>query len=134
MASTYTYDPSMITRKGKDQMRFELGDTVIQGGNMTTALCDEEYEAIITKYPDNWLMAKFQCLDAIVMRFAYEVDTKIDGLSYSLSDRYPRWKALYDDLKAELAAQNAAGALRADKCALKPPVFRKFMFENRRRF
>ena len=26
MASTYTYDPSMITRKGKDQMRFELGD------------------------------------------------------------------------------------------------------------
>ena len=134
MASTYTYDPSMITLKGKDQMRFELGDTVIQGGNMTTALCDEEYEAIIAKYPDNWLMAKFQCLDAIVMRFAYEVDTKIDGLSYSLSDRYPRWKALYDDLKAELAAQNAAGALRADKRALKPPAFRKFMFENRRRF
>lgn len=134
MASTYTYDPSMITLKGKDQMRFELGDTVIQGGNMTTALCDEEYEAIITKYPDNWLMAKFQCLDAILMRFAYEVNTKIDGLSYSLSDRYPRWKALYDDLKAELAAQNAAGALRADKRALKPHVFRKFMFENRRRF
>ncbi|MGO5028967.1 hypothetical protein [Candidatus Agathobaculum pullicola] len=50
MASTYTYDPSMITLKGKDQMRFELGDTVIQGGNMTAALCDEEYEAIITKY------------------------------------------------------------------------------------
>ena len=37
MASTYTYDPSMITLKGKDQMRFALGDTVIQGGNMTTA-------------------------------------------------------------------------------------------------
>ena len=64
----------------------------------------------------------------------YVVEIKIDGLSYSLSDRYPRWKALYDDLKAELAAQNAAGALRADKRALKPPVFRKFMFENRRRF
>ena len=134
MPATYTYDPSLITVEGKNRMRFELGDTVVQGGNLTAALCDEEYEAIIAKYPDNWLMAKFQCLDAIVMRFAYEVDTKIDGLSYSLSDRYPRWKALYDDLKAELAAQNAAGALKVNKGALKPHVFRNFMFENRRRF
>lgn len=134
MPATYTYDPSMITVEGKDRMRFELGDTVVQGGNLTAALCDEEYEATIAQYRDNWPLAKFRCLEAILMRLAYQVDSTIDGLSYSLSDRYPRWKALHDELKSELAAQNAAGALKVNKGALKPHVFRNFMFENRRRF
>ena len=134
MASTYTYDPAMITREGKDQMRFELGDTVVQGGNLTSALCDEEYEAIIKKYPENWMMAKFRCLEAILMRFAYEVNTSIDGLSYSLTDRYPRWKALYDEMRDELIAQSGAASLKANKRALKPPVFHNFMFQNWRRF
>lgn len=28
---TYTYDPSKIQENGKDRMRFELGDTMVEG-------------------------------------------------------------------------------------------------------
>lgn len=98
---TYTYDPSKITEAGKDQMRFELGDTIIENGPMTSPLCDEEYEAIISKY-SNWKKAKLQLLEAIVMKLSFEVTTSIDGLSYSFSDRAERWREMLKDLKKEL--------------------------------
>ena len=47
MAKTYTYDPAKINENGKDRMRFELGDTMVEGGAETCALTDEEYNAII---------------------------------------------------------------------------------------
>lgn len=31
MAGTYTYEPAMITSYGKDRMRFELGDVMVDG-------------------------------------------------------------------------------------------------------
>ena len=34
---TYSYDPARIRERGKDQMRFELGDTVTEGGADTCA-------------------------------------------------------------------------------------------------
>lgn len=43
---TYSYDPTQIRARGKDQMRFELGDTQTDGGADTCALADEEYEAV----------------------------------------------------------------------------------------
>ena len=94
--ATYTYDPSKITESGKDQMRFELGDTIIENGPMTSPLCDEEYEAIISKYP-NWKKAKLQLLEAIVMKLSFEVTTSVDGLSYSFSDRAERWREMLKD-------------------------------------
>ena len=45
----YTYDPTRITEGGVDQMRFELGDTVVDLDTITSPLCDEEYEAILKK-------------------------------------------------------------------------------------
>lgn len=69
MPATYTYDPSMITVEGKDRMRFELGDTVVQGGNLTAALCDEEYEVTIAQYwriaataPAGWIPDTYQTI------------------------------------------------------------------------
>lgn len=97
---TYSYNPANICDSGVDQMRFELGDTIVDLGEVTSPLCDEEYQAIINSTP-KWKKAKLKCLKAIVMKMAYEVNTSTDGLSYSLSDRYERWKAMYDELKKD---------------------------------
>ena len=48
---TYTYDASKIAEHGLDQMRFELGDTMVEGGVETCALSDQEYKAVIEAYP-----------------------------------------------------------------------------------
>lgn len=95
---TYSYNPLLITAKGVDQMRFELGDTIVEGEGITSALCNEEYQAMIETH-SSWKKAKLACLKAIVMRLSFEVNTSTDGLSYSLSDRYERWKAMYSDYK-----------------------------------
>jgi hypothetical protein len=117
---SYNYDPSQITAKGKDQMRFELGDTMVEGKEMTCALCDEEYAAIIpTKIHTTrqWKKAKLACIESIFRRFSYEPDTKDGNLQLSLGDRAKLWKQMYDDLKAELkagaASPDAIGMLAA---------------------
>ena len=46
MAGTYTYEPAMITSYGKDRMRFELGDVMVDGKERTCALADEEYNVL----------------------------------------------------------------------------------------
>ena len=54
----YTYEPGNITEFGKDRMRFELGDTMVEGLADTTALTDEEIQAAIDAYPNKWKRAK----------------------------------------------------------------------------
>lgn len=134
---TFTYDPSKITEKGKDQMRFELGDTVVDMEGITSPLCDEEYSAILGKYVDSWKKAKLKCLEAIVMKLAYEVDTSVGGLSYSLSSRYDRWKKMYDDAKKEASAMANVPRV-GDEGSLMPhggtPYFYNDMQANRRKF
>ena len=134
---TYTYDPSRITEGGISQMRFELGDTMIEQGPMTCPLCDEEYTAIIKKYGSNWRRARYMCLKSIVMKLSYEVDTSVGGLSYSLSDRYKRWKEMLEEEKKALAA--ISGVPRAGHPgSLMPhggtPYFYNDMQANRRKF
>lgn len=135
--ATYTYDPCKITERGIDQMRFELGDTVVDMDEITSPLCDEEYDAIIKKHGANWRKAKYVCLQAIVMKLSYEVDTSIDGLSYSLSDRFERWKKMRDDEKKALGG--IYGVPRAgDPGSLMPhggtPYFYNDMQANTRKF
>lgn len=104
MLKHYTYDPTKCMDGGVDQMRFELQDTVVEQGEITSPLCDEEYQAVLKKHEQSWKMARYVCLKAIVMKLSYEVSTSIDGLSYSLSERYPRWKEMMDEEKKSLAA------------------------------
>ena len=85
-------------------MRFELGDTIVEGGKATAALCDEEYAQMISEHPTNWKRAKLKCLDAIVMRLSFEVNTSVDGLSYSLDSRAERWRQMRKELKKELSS------------------------------
>lgn len=135
--ATYSYDPTKCQDGGVDQMRFELGDTVIDMDAATSALCDEEYKAILDKHGKNWRKAKFLCLDAICKKLAYEVNTSVGGLSYSLAERYPRFKAMRDDLKKELAA--IGGVPRAgNPASLSPhggtPYFYNDLHTNPRKF
>lgn len=133
---TYSYNPARITEEGLDQMRFELGDTVVDMEHVTSPLCDEEYNAIIVKYGSNWRKAKLKCLEAIVMKLSFEVDTSVGGLSYQLSERFERWKKMLDEAKKEASA--IAGVPRAgDPRSLSPhggtPYFYNDMQSNPRR-
>ena len=135
--ATYSYDPSKITDGGVDQMRFELGDTVVAMEGAASPLCDEEYKAILDKYGNNWRTAKYKCLEAICMKMSYEVNTSVGGLSYSLSERYNRFKAMMDEAKKEMSAIH--GVPRAGNTAsLSPhggtPYFFNDMQANRRKF
>ena len=40
MAGTYSYDPAKLEEDGKDLMRFQLGDTMVEGKEKTCALTD----------------------------------------------------------------------------------------------
>lgn len=106
--ATYSYDPAKCQDGGMDQMRFELGDTVLDMDGMTSPLCNEEYDAILAKHGKNWKKAKFLCLDAICKKLAYEVSMSVDGLSYSFEQRYNRFQKMRDDAKKELAAISGA--------------------------
>lgn len=133
----YTYDPTKITDGGLDQMRFELGDTVVDMEGISSPLCDEEYNAIIKKYGKSWRKARYQCLKAIVMKLSYEVNTSVGGLSYSLSERYERWKAMLDEEKKAMAGIYGV-PVAGDPGSLMPhggtPYFYNDMQANKRKF
>lgn len=95
----YTYEPGNITEFGKDRMRFELGDTMVEGLADTTALTDEEIQAAIDAYPKKWKRAKLMLLESLCRRFAYEVNTKTGPLSLDMNGRAKLWKEDYDKLK-----------------------------------
>lgn len=131
---TYSYDPAKIRERGKDRMRFELGDTVTEGGADTCALSDEEYDAILDGLKEGkkaWVRAKLAVLEAIMFRFSYQVDTKVDVLQYGLGDRAAHWKQLYDDLKKQVRASVSVPAM-ASAIQNTPPYFHTGMEENPR--
>ncbi len=131
---TYTYDPTKIREYGKDQMRFELGDTLIDGGEETCALADEEYTGILKELTSGkraWQSVKLYCLEAIMFKMSYQVDTKIDVVQYGLGKRAEHWQKLYTQIRAEILANT--GAPTAEPSALrKPPYFHTDMNGNHR--
>jgi len=131
---TYSYDPTQIGTRGKDQMRFELGDTLVDGGADTCALADEEYSAMLDGIRSGrtaWLMAKLHILEAILFKLSYMVDTKIDVLSYALGVRAELWRKMYEQLRDEILANTGIPTM-APCAARKPPYFHTDMQVNRR--
>lgn len=102
----YTYEPGNIKEFGKDRMRFELGDTMVEGQSDTTALTDEEIQAAIDTYPKAWKRSKLMLLESICRRFSYEVDTKTGPLSLSMNGRAKLWIEEYEKLKKEVKAES----------------------------
>lgn len=127
--ATYSYTPSSLDKYGKDKMRFELGDTQIDGGADTCALCDEEYEALIEEAGD-WRSAKIACLKAIVARFAMMVDFHAGGMSIEFSRRYERYKAMLDELQKKSQFISANPASLGQGCADGGHYFRLGMLNN----
>ncbi|MCX4299813.1 MAG: hypothetical protein OSJ73_22845 [Lachnospiraceae bacterium] len=102
---TYTYDPGNVKELGKDRMRFELGDVMVEGCSDTTALTDEEIQAAIETYPKSWKKAKLMLLESLCRRFSYEVNTKTGPLTLELQARAKLWREDYDKLKKEVSAE-----------------------------
>ena len=71
------------------------------------------------------------------MKLSFEVDTSVAGLSYSLSDRYDRWKKMLDEAKKEASAIAAVPRV-GDPGSLMPhggtPYFYNDLQANRRKF
>ena len=123
MAGNYSYDPKKLEEKGMDLMRFELGDTMVEGKSETCALADEEYNAIL-KMNKNWKRAKLACIESIFRRFSYEPDTTTGPLSFKFGDRAKLWQDEYEKLKAGLSKNNLApSAIASQNIPCKPPYF-----------
>lgn len=128
----YSYDPRKIRERGKDQMRFEVGDTAVEHGADTCMLSDEEYEAILDGLKPGgkaWLAAKIQIVEAILFKLTYQVNTKIDVLSYDLGERADRYRKLLEDLKKQAAGIGSVPTLPPDMLHT-PPYFHKEMLAN----
>lgn len=130
---TYTYEPVNISTYGKDRMRFELGDTMVEGGSDTTALTDEEIQAAIDMHQRSWKKAKLMLLESLYHRFAYEVDTRTGSLSLSFHDRAKLWKEEYEKLKKEVSVQCSIPNFgNSNSVCHKPPYFYTGMQQNER--
>ena len=125
----YTYDATKISEYGKDRMRFELGDVMVDDGARNSYLSDEEIEAMIEANKPSWLRAKLALVESVLRRFSYEVDTQSGPLRLSLNQRYAAWKDMYDKLKNEADAASSIpdyGAI-GKRC---PPYFYEGMHDN----
>lgn len=127
---TYSYNPERISENGVDRMRFELGDTTFAPGELTAALSDEEYEAVINEYP-TWKKAKIACLTAILMKYSHQVDTKIGPVSYNFSERVAEWRAMRAELKAESKVSAPVLSNPSGECSR--PYFHEDMHRNPRK-
>lgn len=125
----YTYDGTKIGEHGKDRMRFELGDVMVDDGARNAYLSDEEIEAMIEANSPSWLRAKLALVESVLRRFSYEVDTQSGPLRLSMSQRYNAWKAMYDKLKTEAEAASSSPNYNAigDR---RPPYFYEGMHDN----
>lgn len=97
---TYTYNPAEISEYGVSRARFELGDVMVDGGEETCYLSDEEIQAVIAEAP-RWKKVLFRLADAVCMRLSYETDWRDDGAAFNLNQRAERWMKLRDKLKNE---------------------------------
>ncbi|MBR4032241.1 MAG: hypothetical protein IKJ07_05870 [Clostridia bacterium] len=107
----FTYNPNLVNDGGLNQMRFELGDCLVEPEPIKTAyLCDEEYLAVL-EGSQSFKHAKFRCVETLLHRFAFEVTTEIKEAKWQLSDRVDFWKDLYKRLKGELEAEEISSSL-----------------------
>ena len=128
MTRSFTYDGAQIADSGINQMRFELGDVLVEEPDKTALLTDEEITAMIAAFPQSWRRAKFELIKSILYRFAPEVDTKSGPVQWSLSQRYAQWKALYEELKKELSIVSSLPEMPG--AHHRPPYFFEGMHDN----
>lgn len=129
MPKTYSYDPSRINRNDLDKMRFELGDTAVEGKADTCILCNEEYQAILSQEKP-WKNRKIDCLKAIIMRLSYEVNYQVTDMRLDLSDRCKHFKELLKELEKSAQIPVFKGTLGSENTADGGHYFTLGMQEN----
>jgi len=129
---SYNYNPTEIKENTISRMRFELGDTMIEGGSATTALTDEEIQAAIDIHPKSWKRAKLMLLESLFHRFSYEVNTRTGPLTLELLDRAKLWREEYEALKKEVKQESISVPAFAGGTEGKPPYFYTGMQGNER--
>ncbi len=128
----YTYNLEKLGEPGKDRMRFELGDTMVEGLSDTTALTDEEIQAAIQAHPKSWKRAKLMLLESICRRFAYEVDTKTGPMWLYMQERAKAWREDYEKLKKEVSVESCSIPQSGNGERPKPSYFYAGMQRNER--
>ena len=126
---SFTYDGALLADGGLNQMRFELGDVLVEEPDKTALLTDEEIKAVIAAFPHSWRRAKFELIKSVLYRFAPEVDTKSGPVQWSLNQRYAQWKVLYEELKKELSVTSSLPEMPG--AHHRPPYFFEGMHDNR---
>lgn len=129
---SYNYNPVDIKEQTVSRMRFELGDTMVEGGSDTTAFTDEEIQVAIDSYPNLWKRAKLMLLESLYRRFSYEVDTKTGSLTLGLHDRAAMWREDYLALKKEIQQESCSVSPFAGGVVSKPSYFYAGMQQNER--
>jgi hypothetical protein len=113
--STYTYKPSEISSRSVSRARFELGDVMVDGGEETCYLADEEIEAVLAE-TSGWKRCLFRLADAVCMRLSFETNWRDDGTAFDLNQRAERWMKLRDRFEKEAeieACTPQSGAVEA---------------------
>lgn len=120
---TFSYNPSEINDEGLNQMRFCLGDCLVEDEQMRY-LSNEEICAAL-EGSKSFKHAMLRLVESLLMRFAYETSVEIREAKWYLSDRIKTWQALHKKLKDELDAEDILGinfGLRGKKS--RPPIFK----------
>ena len=129
---TFSYDPTQINDGGLNQMRFFLGDVLVEEPEKSAYLCDEEILATLdgTK---TFKRAALRLVESLLFRFSYEVNTEVHDAKWDLSDRVKAWQDLYKRLKADIELEETASAFGLRGIKNPPPIFRIGMNDWRRR-
>lgn len=98
--STFTYNLSEIKTRSISRARFQLGDVMVDGGEETCYLADEEIQAVLDETP-GWKKCLYRLADAVCMRLSFETNWRDDGTAFDLNQRAERWMKLRDQFKKE---------------------------------
>lgn len=124
----YSYDAAQIHDGDLNQMRFELGDVLVFNPN-ERYLSDEEICAVLS-LETSWRRKKLKLVEALLMRFSYEVTQEVRDAKWQLSDRVKFWEELRKRLSAEVADEGICAALGMSKNKMRPPIFKIGMHDG----
>lgn len=118
----FSYDSAKIDDGSLNQMRFELGDTLVAEAEKNAYLSDEEILVTLSMSP-TFKRAKLRLVEHLLMMFSYEVTQEIREAKWELTDRAENWEKLRKRLKAELDAEDLAKSLGFSSSKMRPPIF-----------
>ena len=84
MKNAYLQSGEKIGEQGVDRMRFELGDTMVEGENRKPALCATKNTRPSLRQEKTWKRAKLAALESIMRRFGMEVNTTVGPLKLEM--------------------------------------------------